>query len=157
MRRKDKEMTNVSEIIEILEHCKYCRLAMADGDRPYVVPINFGYRYEGKALSVYFHGIGVGKKIEILKANPKACFEMDRDYGLIIEEEPCDYGYAFESVIGFGSVAFIEDPEEKARALDIIMQHQTGESGFTFPEDALRGTTVYKIVTEDFTGKRKLI
>ena len=43
MRRKDREITNLDEVINILEHTDVIRLAMNNGDFPYIVPVNFCY------------------------------------------------------------------------------------------------------------------
>ena len=43
MRRKEKEITITKEIEKILKESKVCRLAMVDEDKPYIVPMNFGY------------------------------------------------------------------------------------------------------------------
>ena len=44
MRRKEKEITDKKEIEKVLQESNVCRLAMVDGDKPYMVPMNFGYR-----------------------------------------------------------------------------------------------------------------
>ena len=43
MRRKDREITDLRQIEEILEEAQIVRVAMSDGDSPYVVPLNYGY------------------------------------------------------------------------------------------------------------------
>ena len=43
MRRKDREITDIEELLAVVSRCKVCRLAMAENNRPYVVPLNFGY------------------------------------------------------------------------------------------------------------------
>ena len=32
MRRADREVTDVNEIIDIIDHCKVCHIAMMDGE-----------------------------------------------------------------------------------------------------------------------------
>ena len=43
MRRKDREITDFDEMIKIIEKCDTCRLALNDGEYPYIVPLNFGH------------------------------------------------------------------------------------------------------------------
>lgn len=81
------------------------RLAMVDNDRPYVVPLNYGYTYENGTLTLYFHCAAEGRKIDILKTNSDVCFEMDGEHKLIEGKIDCAYGYSFESVIGAESVS----------------------------------------------------
>ena len=35
MRRKDREITDISRINELIAGCKVCRMAMCDGNKPY--------------------------------------------------------------------------------------------------------------------------
>lgn len=158
MRRKDKEMTDVGEILDVVGRCMICRLAMVDGDVPYVVPMNFAHVHENGVLELFFHGAMTGRKIDVLKANPNVCVEMDLDHGVIRADEPCDYGYAFESVVCAGKARFLEDVAEKTRALNVIMaKYSGGSDSFAFGDNALKATAVYAVRADWFTGKRKLI
>lgn len=47
MRRKDREVTDLSEIIEIMKNCDVCRLALNDDGFPYILPLNFGMAVNG--------------------------------------------------------------------------------------------------------------
>ena len=47
MRRKDREIKDFNEIIEIIRKCDVCRIALHDGDFPYIVPLNFGLDVQG--------------------------------------------------------------------------------------------------------------
>ena len=73
MRRKDKAISDASGINAIIEQATVCRLAMVDGNKPYIVPLSFGYQ----ANTLYFHGALTGRKIDILKENPNVCVEYD--------------------------------------------------------------------------------
>ena len=46
-------------------------VGMADGSRIYIVPMNFGYEFEGDSLILYFHGAGEGRKLELIRKNPE--------------------------------------------------------------------------------------
>jgi len=155
MRRKDREVKGREGIEEIILQCRTCHLAMVDGDGPYVVPLSFGHRFlDDELLELYFHGAYEGKKIDILRKNNKVCFEMSVEGEPLFSDTPCKSGYFYASVIGFGEVVFIEGPEEKCEALSIIFNHQARmEKKFTAEQAA--AVCVYKIVSSDFTGKRK--
>ena len=66
--------------------------------------------------------------------------------------EACEWGMKYRSVIGFGQASFIDDPESKRKALDIIMR-QYSDRGHEYPESALSNTAVIKIYIEEMTGK----
>ena len=149
MRRKDKQIGDPAVIEAIIRRSLVCRLAMADGGQPYVVPISFGYQNR----CLYFHSAAEGKKIEILRKNPRVCFEFDVDLSLKKSDRPCRWGMKFKSVIGFGTARFIEEAEEKRRALSVILSQYSSER-FTFSDEALDGVTVFCVKIEEITGKQ---
>lgn len=53
MRRKDREVTDLSEIIEIMKNCDVCRLALNDDGFPYILPLNFGMAVNGDLWCSY--------------------------------------------------------------------------------------------------------
>jgi nitroimidazol reductase NimA-like FMN-containing flavoprotein (pyridoxamine 5'-phosphate oxidase superfamily) len=149
MRRKEKAITERAELEAILAEATVCRLAMCDADRPYIVPMNFGYR--GGAL--YFHCATEGKKLGILARNDRVCFEMDVDHEVKRGDNACDFGMKYRSVIGFGSASIIDDPSQKAEALDIVVEHYSASPG-EYPEALLKAVKVIKVEIESMTGKK---
>ncbi len=149
MRKKDKEIKDITALEEILKSASVCRLGMCDGDRPYVVPFCFGY--EDNAL--YFHCASEGKKLEMLRKNNNVCFEIDIDCEVVKADRACDWGMKYKSVIGFGKAVFVEDAESKRKALDVIMQ-QYSEGTFEYSEKAFKNTTIIKVEIESMTGKQ---
>jgi len=154
MRRKDRELTDIGEIRSILEKCKVCHLAMCDGGAPYVVPLSFGYKLEGEELTLYFHSAMAGHKIDILRKNPEVCFEMSVEGKLGLFENPCNSGYYYESIIGFGRASFVGDDAEKCAALSLIMRRQADRND-VFTKREADTVCVFKVVSDDFRGKRK--
>lgn len=150
MRRTDKEINSREEINEILHQALVCHLALAiDGD-PYVVPVSFGC--DGSSL--YFHTAPTGKKIDFITANPRVCFQVERNVRLIEDrEDACRWTFTFESVIGYGEIEELTDPENKADGLNHIMRHYSGKE-WPFNPTALSNTRVWRITIESLTGKR---
>jgi len=149
MRRKDKEITSSEEIQSIICRSVVCRLAMVDGNQPYVVPLCFGF--EDNCL--YFHCAKQGKKIDILSKNNNICFEFDIDQEVIPADKTCSFGMKYLSVIGFGKASFIDDEKEKQKALDIIMRQYSGDAG-GYTEDFLQHILVIKVQINSITGKQ---
>lgn len=149
MRRKEKEIKDRSAIEEIVRQAPVCRLGLVDGDQPYVVPMNFGYR-DGV---LYVHGALQGRKMDILRKNQNVCVEFDIRTTLVPSENACDWGVRFQSVIAFGKAVVLEDTAEKQKALDIIMAHYSDRS-YSYPENRLKATAVIKIVIDAMTGKQ---
>lgn len=87
MRRKDREITDFHEMIDIMKKCDSCIVAMNDGDFPYIVPMNFGLEVQGEQVFLYFHCAMEGKKLDLLKKDNRVTFEMDCDHNFILYEE----------------------------------------------------------------------
>lgn len=154
MRRKDREVTDVTEILSIIDNCKVCRIGMLDEQGIYIVPVNFGYEFVGNRLRIYIHCAKEGRKLSAIAANPSVCVEMDCEHRLMEGEAACEYGYGFASVIGNGQAHLVEDIEEKKHGLSVLMRHQTGKE-FVFEDAQTRSVAVVRIDVEEFTGKRR--
>lgn len=149
MRRKEKEITDKSEIEFIIRKSQVCRLGLADEGLAYVLPLCFGYRNN----TLYFHSAGEGRKIEILKRNPRVCFEFDIDAQIRPGETGCAWGMKYRSVIGYGEASFIDDSEKKKKALDVIMRQYT-DGAYVYSEKKLKKTLVIKVEISSMTGKK---
>ncbi|NMM63626.1 pyridoxamine 5'-phosphate oxidase family protein [Clostridium sp. P21] len=153
MNRKDREITDQQEIIDVLHRCNTLRLGMFMDDYPYVVPVSFGVdEVDGKVI-IYFHGAIRGQKIDCLKKNNHVCIEADVFYKV----EPTRIGITarYESIIGFGTIEET-DEEEKLHGLRKMVEHYQFSE---YPIDRCRGlsnTVVYRIVVTELTGKRNL-
>lgn len=153
MRRTERQITSLEQIWGIMNDLKVCRLGMADQSGVYIVPMNFGYEYKEERLLLYFHCAGEGRKIHILKQNPKVGFEMDGSHKLIEGETPCSYSYSYESIIGTGFAEFLELPDEKIHALQCIMRQQA-EREFLFHEGMAAAVTVFRVTADQFSCKK---
>ncbi|MDE7277746.1 MAG: pyridoxamine 5'-phosphate oxidase family protein [Lachnospiraceae bacterium] len=155
MRRKDREVTDIDEIRNILNACKTASIAMIDGEMPYVVPLSYGYELKGDSLVLYFHCAKEGRKLEVLKRNPKVCFVIFQEgEPLYAEKAPCSSGYYYSSVIGDGVASLIEDSAGKRYALQKMFAQQAGKT-IEFTEAQADTVCVFQIVSETYTGKRK--
>jgi nitroimidazol reductase NimA-like FMN-containing flavoprotein (pyridoxamine 5'-phosphate oxidase superfamily) len=156
MRRKDREVTDIEDKLAIIRRCKVLRLALAEQNQPYIVPMNFGFDYTDGILSLYLHGAKEGKKVDILNRNNRVCFEMDGEHSLIVGKEAANYSFAYESVIGFGTAEILEKDDEKIYGLNALMKHQTGEDReYTYPPEQLRAVNIFRIRVSSFTGKKR--
>lgn len=153
MRRKDREITDINEIIGIMKKCGVCRLALFDEEYPYIVPLNFGMSDENDSICLYFHGASSGKKLDLIKKCGKASFEMDCGHNLITGERACDYTMEYESVCGSGTVEILND-SEKAAALTLLMNQYDKKESHEFDENEIKAVTVFKLNAENITGKR---
>jgi nitroimidazol reductase NimA-like FMN-containing flavoprotein (pyridoxamine 5'-phosphate oxidase superfamily) len=150
MRRKEKEITDRAEIESVISRSTVCYLSMCDGDRPYTVPLCFGY---DKGV-LYFHSALSGRKIDVLKQNDRVCFVFVIDPELVRKgEDGCDWGIRYQSVIGSGRAVFVQEGDSKRKALDVILS-QYADGRFQYVESKLKNTLVIRIDIEEMTGKR---
>ncbi len=151
MRRKEKEITDIKEIEAIIQKAEVCRLGLAVGNTPYVIPVNYGY--EDNCL--YIHCAKKGRKLDMIKQNNTVCFEMDIDAEIKERDRSaCNWGTTFRSVIGYGEALFVEESEQKKKALDIIMRHYSGKTSFEYGKDAIGNVVIIKIIITHLSGKK---
>lgn len=154
MTRRERQVTDINKILEILDKSKVVRIGLVDGDEAYVVPMNYGYTYENEKLTLYLHGARRGKKIDLMRANPKVFFEMDCDIVPFEGEVACKYGITYSSIMGKGKATILEDPQEKMQALTYLMKTQTGKD-FEFNEKLVSVVAVIRIDVTEFTAKHR--
>jgi len=155
MRRKDREIKDIKKIQQILDRCEVCRIGIMDGDRPYVVPMSFGYCCEDGELEFYFHGAAAGKKVSLLREGRSVCLEFDTGYEVIGGEQACSYSTYYQSVIAYGKPTFL-DGEDKVKGLGILMSQYSERTDFTYPDKMLQSMAVYKVVVNEFTAKEHM-
>ena len=147
--KQEKEIFKVSAIEAIIKKALICRLGLSDGENPYIVPLSFGY----KDKTLYFHSAATGKKIDIIRKNPRVCFEIDINSEIIKAEDACKWGMRYQSVIGYGKAVLLQNAEEKREALKIIMS-QYSDRSHHFIEKKVQKVAVIKVVIEDMTGRK---
>lgn len=128
------------------------RIGCHDGDFMYVVPIS--YAYDGEY--VYCHSYE-GKKIEMMRKNPKVCFQVDEMRDMA----------NWKSVVAWGEFEELTDHDARSKALQILLKRQlpisssiTTHLGQTWPFTG-NGTNglseipgiVFRIYLEEKTGK----
>lgn len=153
MRRTDREL-DFSATLDLLDRCRIVRLAMIDGQKPYIVPLNYGYTCEDGQVTLFCHSARVGRKLDVMRANPLVGFEMDTDYLLQTHEEACHHSNLYSSVIGTGEFELLAGKRAKA-ALSVLMRHQTGRD-FTFTDEQINSVAVFAIHVKTISGKAKL-
>ena len=154
MRRKDRAVTDFTEIQSIISKADVCRIALIDDNLPYIVTMNFGYK-PGDPASLYFHCAKEGRKIDIIKKNNIACFQMDIDHELITANKACGFGMNFKSVVGSGKIFIVKDKDEKVEALNYIMKQYTEKDCFDYEDNMLDVTTILKLEIDQLTAKKK--
>ena len=153
MRRNDREITDRGELMSIMHDCEVVRLGLNDGGYPYILPLNFGIIDDGERVELVFHSALEGHKLELIKADSRASFEMDCKHQMQYFEDKGYCTFSYESIMGSGRVYIVPD-EEKDAAIKAIMDHYHPGKDAYFNPAAIPRTLVYKLTVEEMTGKR---
>jgi uncharacterized protein len=156
MRRTDREMTNKIDLTEILQKADVCRIAISSNPAPYIVPLNFGFKWD-ETLELFSHCAPEGRKLALLSEHSCVGFEIDIDHELVKAEKACNWGMKYKSIIGFGNITEVLDELEKKAGLDLIMMHY----GFSnkiieYDKMVLSKTKILKLDVLEITGKQKI-
>ena len=156
MTKRELQITDETQIRNILDTAKVLHLGLAVDNEPYVVPMNYGYTMEEGKLVLYLHSAQKGKKLDMMRANPKVFFEMDCDWVPFEGEKPCQYGLGYSSIMGCGTAQVVEDVEEKIKAMSALMKTQTGKD-FSFNERLVSIVAVTRIDVAEYSAKHRPI
>ncbi|SEP13661.1 hypothetical protein SAMN05216388_103626 [Halorientalis persicus] len=92
------------EVDEILVRNGIGVLAMVDGNRPYAIPISFGYDAERMIFPMQWGGGSNSRKTSAIESNPNVC--------LTVYEQNSDHEAVWRSVVITGEIYEIEDKEQ---------------------------------------------
>ena len=156
MTKRELQITDEGKSRAILDTAKVLHLGLCVDNEPYVVPMNYGYTMENGKMVVYLHSALLGKKLDMIRANPNVFFEMDCDMTPFEGEKPCQYGLGYSSIMGCGTAQIVEDVEEKIKAMSALMKTQTGKD-FSFNERLVSIVAVIRIDVVEYTAKHRPI
>jgi uncharacterized protein len=152
LRKQDKEITDSGELRKILKHGKFITISMCRNNEPYIVTLNYGYDEPGNRL--YCHCALEGLKLNFLESNSHVCATAIQDLGYV--DGDCNHKY--RSVVFWGIMCRVEDPEEKKHGLTVMFDHlESNPEHFktkTFDDATrLQQVTILRLEINDITGK----
>ena len=154
MTKRERQIADEAQILKILDTAKVLHLGLCVNDEPYVVPMNYGFRLENGKLVLYLHSALQGKKLDMIRSNPRVFFELDCDRLPFEGDKPCQYGLVYSSVMGRGTARIVDDVEEKKHAMTTLMKTQTGKD-FTFEDRLVSIVAVIRIDVSEYTAKHR--
>ena len=155
MRRTDREVTDPAAVDAIIRESPCCRLGMRDGEGVYLVPLNFGFANVDGQRTFYFHSAPEGHKIDLLRQAKTVAFELDCGCAVTPGTTACSHSANYRSVMGQGSVRFLETRMDKRAALTEIMRQNTGKDDWTFPDEAVDRVAVFVLDVQTITAKQR--
>ena len=150
VRRKDREITDLDEMRQVLKGTKYVTVALCMDNAPYLVALSHGYDQTRNCL--YFHCAPEGKKLIYAQSNPKVWGQAVLDFGVTDE---CDYAYT--SVHFQGTLSLIANSTEKKHAMETLVWQAAlnPESKLAkIKPEKLDKTTIGKIEITYMSGKK---
>ena len=173
MRRIDRDSSADERVIEeCIRDSQVIRLALDDGDSPYIVPLCFGYEKKDGKRFFYIHKNRHGHLAELIGMNGMCTFELEGSSRLFLDHEKgtCNMDYA--SIIGHGKIDIVDDEAERERCLVLLMDHidivddeaererclvllmdHYGRGDFDFDRRAMKAILVYRIEVTGLTCK----
>ena len=163
MRQAGRQLRSAGQLHDVVEACQTVRIACADEEGLFIVPMSFGYDWadpeeidaDAPRLALWVHSAGVGRKVDAFNREPRVAIEMDVQEGLITGTYACAYSYAYRSIMGTGTIHRIQGIEAKRYGLTRIMQHLAPEASTDFTDQALARANIYCIDIDRFTGKQR--
>ena len=128
------------EALELLNSAKVGRLGCVDNGEPYVVPINYVFA-DG---SIYSHSLP-GRKIEALRAHPRACLQVDE-----IEND-----FKWRSAIAYGNFEEIRNPGDRKAILRKLLSRfplLTPVESVIAQDAAAPNSVVFRLCIDRITG-----
>jgi nitroimidazol reductase NimA-like FMN-containing flavoprotein (pyridoxamine 5'-phosphate oxidase superfamily) len=151
MRRSDRGLDEAATAA-ILAKGLYGVLSLQGDEYPYGVPLSFVY--DGGVL--YFHCALDGKKLGLMRRQPKAAFCVVSEAVPLTDARSMRY----ESAMVFGTLGEVTDEAEKLAALLAIVARYAGDEQYMAAgrEQALNSlakTAVFKMTVNHMTGKAR--
>ena len=143
--------------LEVLDKAPYITVSMADDEgMPYGLPLSLVRTDEN---TFYFHGALEGKKLDILRHNPRVCLSAVTKCKPTVGPKDGSFTLEFKSAIAFGKAEIVQDDTEKIAALRAICERFLPKHMDAFDASIARSlgrTAVVRItLTEPPVGKRK--
>lgn len=153
MRRKDKEIADRNEIVEILLTATVGRLGTCANGIPYITPMNF--TYDAEASKIFLHCANEGRKLDNIRINPTVCFEVEEVKNVMVKQPTCASSVAYRSVIMFGNIKILSDHHAKDHALQKLAEKYAPQNPkIPFTDAMLNKTNVLEIEIREITAKR---
>ena len=150
MRRPEREVEDPAWCRAVLDAAPYLVLALNDGGTPYTVPLCVAVA-DG---AIYLHMAAAGRKLYLLRADPRAGFVAVAGAAVVPGETACTSGMRASSIAGTGRCVVVADPAERRSALDAFARKYTGTVPDAYSDAALAMKVVVRLDPFSLSGRR---
>jgi nitroimidazol reductase NimA-like FMN-containing flavoprotein (pyridoxamine 5'-phosphate oxidase superfamily) len=157
IRRADRAITDNAQIADLLSQADICRIATSVNDQPFISANTFWYDGE----RIFFHTATEGRTLTNVQQNPRVCLEVDWHERWLPAQTALAFSVEYTGVVVFGRAHLLEDPAEKERALQGLLDKYFPnlKPGVDYrpiiPEERDQ-TAVFAIDIEAWSAKRKV-
>lgn len=157
MRRSDRAQSR-EFALELMDRCTYGVVSISTGENtPYCLPLSL-VRVDNR---LYFHCAKAGRKLDLLRRNPRVCVTFVGASEPAYVAEKNMYTDYFQSAMVTGTAVEVLEEDEKLDALRALCTKMTpeGMTGDNFERamaGSLAATGVWRIDMEEITAKAKL-
>ena len=144
----EREITDINEIENRLRSARVCRIALIDNEYPYIVPMCFGYNFTGEKLEIYFLCEEKGKKMDLIRANRKAAFEIDRLHDIIKADHFPGFAAYYHSITGTGTIEIVTGIDKINGITLLTKKYMDGVSENKYSEQTLNSFAVLKLTAD---------
>ena len=158
LRRKDREITDVSWIKDILRYEPYCTVATVENSQPFIRPSAFYYSESDH--SIYIHGAHKGRNFDNLKKNPEICLCVYVVGKMRGHRRAFEFFLEQAGVIVFGKTSILGDNVRKHEVMQLLFDkhtphleaHQDYEPA---SQSEMDQTAIHQIKIDSWSGKMK--
>jgi len=136
----------------ILDEGFVCHVGLATDHGPVVIPTTYARRGDDLVL----HGSPAATWLRATGKGTPVCVTVTLVDGLVLARSAFHHSVNYRSVVVFGEAEAITDPEEKAAALDALVEHVVpGRTAEVRPtrDDEVRGTLVVRLPLDEASVK----
>ena len=159
MRQRARQVTDRALICAMLDEIEVMHIGIHDEPAPFVVPVNFGYTFEG-SLVFYFHCAQEGYKLELLRRNPRVSVTASA-FISYASGSVKGHLHDYRCVMAQGTARRIDpdaEPEAFLRAYRLLLAHNRRTP---LPDDmqVLRHVQLWRIDcrAEDVSAKAEIV
>jgi nitroimidazol reductase NimA-like FMN-containing flavoprotein (pyridoxamine 5'-phosphate oxidase superfamily) len=158
VRRTDRAVDDDAWIAEMLRTAPFAAVATVSDGQPFIN--NNIFAFDEAERAIYMHTASLGRTRSNVAADERCCLSVSRMGRLLPHETAFGMSVEYASVVVFGRARVIEDPAERERGLQRLLDKYFGHlrpgvdySGGTLQQLAM--TSVYRIEIDEWSGKRK--
>ena len=158
MRRRDRAVQDDAWMRQFLRTAAVGTLATINGDQPFANTNLFVY--DESSHSIILHTARTGRTRANIERQDNVCFSVMEMGRLLPAQEALEFSVEYAGVTIFGRMRIIADGAEAGRALQLLLDkyapHLAAGRDYRPPtSDEIRRTSVFRILIEGWSGKKK--